>query len=86
MASIKPIRVETAIEALGLVPDEAFAQNGYVVAVFEMDELGKAFEAYYNETDGTRPWVNKDPLAIVKMIDQFIMDNDKDSEHWYSFC
>lgn len=56
--------------------NEAFAENGYVVAVFEMDELGKAFEAYYNGTDGTRPWVNKDPLAIVKMIDQFIMDND----------
>lgn len=56
--------------------NEAFAQNGYVVAVFEMDELGKAFEAYYNGTDGTRPWVNNDPLAIVNMIDQFIMDND----------
>lgn len=60
--------------------NEAFASNGYVVAVFEMEELGKAFEAYYNNTDGTRPWVNKDPLAIVKMIDQFIMDNDKDSK------
>ena len=56
--------------------NEAFAQNGYVVAVFEMEELGKAFEAFYNGTDGTRPWVNKDPLAIVKMIDRFIMDND----------
>ncbi len=56
--------------------NEAFAQNGYVVAVFEMEELGKAFEAFYNGTDGTRPWVNKDPLAIVKMIDRFIFDND----------
>ena len=59
--------------------NEAFAQNGYVVAVFEMDELGKAFEAYYNGTDGTRPWVNNDPLAIVKMIDQFIEENDKEN-------
>lgn len=59
--------------------NEAFAENSYVVAVFEMDELGKAFEAYYNGTDGTRPWVNKDPLAIVKMIDRFIEENDKES-------
>lgn len=61
--------------------NEAFAQNGYVVAVFEMEELGKAFEAYYNGTDGTRPWVNNDPLSIVKMIDEFIQENDKNSKH-----
>ncbi len=60
--------------------NEAFASNGYVVAVFEMNELGKAFEAFYNGTDGTRPWINKDPLSILKMIDKFITDNDKDSE------
>lgn len=59
--------------------NEAFAQNGYVLAVFEMDELGKAFDAYYKGTDGTRPWVNNDPLAIVKMIDQFIEENDKEN-------
>lgn len=58
--------------------NEAFADNGYVVAVFEMDELGKAFESYYNGTDGTRPWVNNDPLAIVKSIDKFIEENDKE--------
>ena len=57
--------------------NEAFASNGYVVAVYEMDELGKAFEAYYNNTDNTRPWVNKDPLSIVKLIDKFIEDNDR---------
>lgn len=56
--------------------NEAFASNGYVVAVFEMDELDKAFEAFYNGTDSTRPWVNKDPLSIVKMIDKFIQDDD----------
>ncbi len=56
--------------------NEAFASNGYVLAVFEMEELGNAFEAYYNGTDGTRPWVNEDPLSIVKMIDQFIQKND----------
>ena len=57
--------------------NEAFASNGYVLAVFEMEDLGKAFEAFYNGTDNTRPWINKDPLAIVKLIDQFIADNDK---------
>lgn len=56
--------------------NKAFAHNRYVVAVYEMEELGKAFEAYYNGTDGTRPWLNKDPLSIIKMIDQFILDND----------
>ena len=56
--------------------NEAFASNGYVLAVFEMDELDKAFEAFYNGTDNTRPWVNKDPLAIVKMIDEFIQEHD----------
>lgn len=58
--------------------NEAFAQNGYVVAVFEMEELAKAFESFYNGTDGTKPWENKNPLAIVKMIDQFIQENDKE--------
>lgn len=56
--------------------NEAFASNGYVVAVFEMDDLGKAFETYYNGTDGTRRWENKDPLSIVKLIDEFILEND----------
>ena len=56
--------------------NEAFASNGYVLAVFEMEELGKAFEAFYNGTDNTRPWVNNDPLAIVKMIDRFIEEHD----------
>ena len=60
--------------------NEAFASNGYVVAVYEMEDLGKAFEAFYNGTDGTRPWVNKDPFSIVNMIDKFIKDNDKDTE------
>lgn len=57
--------------------NEAFASNGYVLSVLEMEELGKSFEAYYNGTDETRPWVNNDPLAIIKMIDKFIQENDK---------
>lgn len=57
--------------------NEAFASNGYVLSVFDMEDLGGAFEAYYNETDNTRPWENKDPLAIVKLIDKYIVDNDQ---------
>ena len=56
--------------------NEAFASNGYVIAVFEMNELGTAFQAFYNGTDNTRPWINKDPLSIVKMVDQFIEEHD----------
>ena len=52
--------------------NEAFAKNGYVLAVLEMDELGEAFRRMYDGTDGTRPWENKDPLSIVKLIDQYI--------------
>lgn len=55
--------------------NEAFASNHYVLAVYEMEELGKAFESIYKGTDGLVPWENKDPLAIVKLIDQFIQDN-----------
>lgn len=58
--------------------NEAFASNGYVLAVYEMDDLGAAFEKFFAGNDGTRPWVNKDPLAIVKMIDQAIQKWDNE--------
>lgn len=56
--------------------NEAFASNGYVLAVYEMDDLAKALNKFYNNTDGTRPWINKDPLSIIKLIDKFIQDCD----------
>ena len=56
--------------------NEAFESNGYVIAVYEMDDLGSAFSKFFNGTDGTRPWVNKDPLAIVKLIDKYIQEWD----------
>lgn len=58
--------------------NEAFASNGYVLAVYEMDDLGTTFEKFFNNEDGTRPWINKDPLSIVKLIEQYIdkWDND----------
>ncbi len=55
--------------------NEAFASNRYVLAVYEMDELGKAFQAIYEGTDGLIPWENKDPMAIVNLIDTFIQEN-----------
>ena len=57
--------------------NEAFAENGYVLAVFEMDSLGNAFQKFYDGVDGTRPWYNQDPLSIVKIIDKFIEENDR---------
>lgn len=58
--------------------NEAFASNGYVLAVYEMDELGTTFQRFFDGTDGTRPWENKDPLAIVKLIDKNIQKWDKE--------
>ena len=44
--------------------------------VDELRDCWWMLEAFYTGTDGTRPWENKDPLSIVKMIDKFIIDND----------
>ena len=56
--------------------NEAFSTNGYVLmADLELSDLGKCFQKIYNGTDGLRPWENKDPLAIVKMVDHFIQEN-----------
>lgn len=60
--------------------NEAFASNGYVLAVYEMNDLGNAFEAFYNGTDNTRPWVNNDPLSIIKLIDNYIQDWDNNKK------
>lgn len=56
--------------------NEAFASNGYVLmADLELSNLGECFRKLYNGTDGLKPWVNKDPMAIVNMIDKFIQEN-----------
>ena len=57
--------------------NEAFASNKYVLAVYEMDELEQAIEKIYNGTADLRPWENKDPMAIIKLIDKFIQENWK---------
>lgn len=54
----------------------AFGSNGYVlVADNELMDLGECFLKIYNGTDGLIPWENKDPLAIVNMIDAFIQES-----------
>lgn len=56
----------------------AFGTNGYVlVADYELSDLGDCFWKIQNGTDGLVPWENKDPMAIVNMIDKFIQENWK---------
>ena len=58
--------------------NEAFAKNGYVLmADLELNDLDECFRKIYEARDGLRPWKNKDPQAIVKMIDKFIQENWK---------
>ena len=57
--------------------NEAFSSNRYVLmADLELNDLGACFRRIYDGTDGLRAWENKDPLAIVKMVDDFIQ------KHW----
>lgn len=56
--------------------NEAFSSNGYVLmAGLELEDLGECFRKIYDSTDGLKPWENKDPMAIVNMIDKFIQEN-----------
>lgn len=56
--------------------NEAFSSNGYVLmADLELKDLGDCFKRIYDGKDGLRPWENKDPNAIVNMIDRFIQEN-----------
>lgn len=56
--------------------NEAFSSNGYVLmADLELADLGECFEKMNNGTADVIPWENKDPMAIVNMIDKFIQEN-----------
>lgn len=51
----------------------AFGINRYVLAADdELTDLGECFKKIYAGTDGLRPWENKEPMAIVNMLDKFI--------------
>ena len=59
--------------------NKAFGSSGYVLAAdYELTDLGECFRKIYNGEDNLRPWKNQDPMAIVKMIDQFIQENWRD--------
>lgn len=60
--------------------NEAFASNGYVLAVYDMNDLGVTFEKFFRGEDHTKPWVNSDPLAIVKLIDEHIRKWDNEGD------
>jgi UDP-N-acetylglucosamine transferase subunit ALG13 len=56
--------------------NEAFSSNKYVLMTdLELDDLGECFQKVYNNADGSIPWKNIDPMAIVKLIDKYIQEN-----------
>lgn len=56
--------------------NEAFSSNRYIMmADLELNDLGQCFQRINDCTAGIVPWENKDPLAIVKLIDNFIQEN-----------
>ena len=58
--------------------NEAFATNNYVLmADLELDDLGDCFKRIKSKNNGLVKWENKNPMAIVNMIDSFIQDNWK---------
>lgn len=79
----KKVIVVTRLEKYGehindhqIQNNEAFSSNHYVLmADLELENLGECFEKIYNHTDGLRAWENRDPMAIVNLIDNFIQNN-----------
>jgi len=57
--------------------NEAFAENKYILAVFEMDELFDAIKAYEDGTADVIRWENRNPNAIIDLIDGFIQEQIK---------
>ena len=58
--------------------NEAFRDNHYVLmADLELDDLGECFKKINSKDNGLVKWENKDPMAIVNMIDKFIEENWK---------
>lgn len=57
--------------------NEAFAENKYILAVFEMDQLYDAIKAYQDGTAQVTKWENSNPNAVIDLIDGFIQDNFK---------
>ena len=81
----KKVIVVTRLEKYGehindhqIQNNEAFAENKYVImADLELNNLGECFKKIKSKNNGLVKWENKDPMAIVNMIDKFIQDNWK---------
>lgn len=56
---------------------EAFAENKYILAVLEMDQLYEAIKAYQEGTADMVKWENPNPNGIIDLIDGFIQENNK---------
>lgn len=55
--------------------NEAFSSNGYVLMTdLELTDLGTCIRRMIDGTDGTREWENKDPMAIINRVDEFIQN------------
>ncbi len=56
--------------------NEAFSSNNYVLmAELDLSDLDICIQKIQAEKDGLVPWENKDPMAIVNMVDKFIQEN-----------
>ncbi len=81
----KKVIVVTRLEKYGehindhqIQNNEAFAENHYVLmADLELENLEECLKKIKVKNNGLVKWDNKDPMAIVNMIDKFIQDNWK---------
>ena len=81
----KKVIVVTRLEKYGehindhqIQNNEAFRDNNYVImADLELNDLGDCFKKIKSKDNGLVKWENKDPMAIVNMIDDFIQKNWK---------
>lgn len=81
----KKVIVVTRLEKYGehindhqIQNNEAFASNHYVLmADLELKNLGECFKKIKGKNNGLVKWKNKNPMAIVNMIDNFIQENWK---------
>ena len=81
----KKVIVVTRLEKYGehindhqIQNNEAFRDNNYVItADLELTDLGECFKKINSKNNGLVKWKNKDPMAIVNRIDNFIQENWK---------
>ena len=58
--------------------NEAFAECNYIImADPELKNLGECFSRIYSGEIKLEPWVNKDPMSVINLVDNFIQEN------WY---